>query len=169
MAQFGQKKNLPKNKGSKVIRFTRPDVADATQVLTTAEGIATPTFRDYTLTFIDATLLQYDEACKISDVLNWTDLFSTLKLETQVMAEDFALHADGKIRDQLVADVTGTGNSRYVGVTQTFAGLQALTQITGVMTITDILDGMTRLEITRAPITTGNTCWSSVHRWREIY
>jgi N4-gp56 family major capsid protein len=155
LAQFGQKKNLPKNKGSKVIRFTRPDVADASQVLSTAEGIATPTFRDYTLTFIDATLLQYDEACKISDVLNWTDLFSTLKLETQVMAEDFALHADGKIRDQLVADVTGTGNRRYVGATQTFAGLQALTQTTGVLTITDILDGMTRLEITRAPYYNG--------------
>ncbi len=155
LAQFGQKKPFPKNMGAKVIRFTRGDVAAASNVQTSAEGIPITTFRDYTLTFIDATLVRYDIAVKISDVLNWTDLFSTLKNSTSVMGEDVALHADGKIRDQLVADVTAAGNKRYVGATQTFAGLEALTQVNGAITITDILDAMTRLTITRAPMLNG--------------
>lgn len=151
LAQYGQKVPFPKNVGSKQIRFTRGDVAAAANVQTSVEGVPLATFRDYTLTFIDATLVRYDIGVKISDVLNFTDLFRTLKNGTEVMGEDVALHADGKIRDQIVADVTGTGNRRYVGVTQTFAGLQALTQSQGALTITDILDGMTRLGITRAP------------------
>lgn len=151
LAQFGQKKPFPKNQGSKVMRFTRGDVAAASNVGSAGEGIPTTTFRDYTLTFIDATLQQYDIACKISDVLNWTDLFSTLKNNISVMGEDIALHADSKIRDQLVADITGAGNRRYVGATQTFAGLQALSQANGALKITDINLAMTRMTIARAP------------------
>jgi len=156
LAQFGEKRPFPKNKGAKVMRFTRGDVAAAINVGSSGEGIATTTFRDYTYTFIDATLVQYDLAAKISDVLNWTDLFSTLKNMIGVMGEDVALHADSIIRDSLVAGITGAGNRRYVGVTQTFAGLQALTQVTGVLTINDLLDAMTRLTITRAPTKNGH-------------
>jgi N4-gp56 family major capsid protein len=151
LAQFGQKVPFPKEQGAVTIRFTRGDVAAAANVLAGAEGIPTTTFRDYTYTFIDATLIEYEIAAKISDVLSWTNLFDTLKNMTGVMGEDVALHADSKIRDVLVAGVTGAGNRRYVGTTQTFAGLQALTQITGSITINDILDAMTRLTITRAP------------------
>ena len=74
---------------------------------------------------------------------------------TGVMGEDVALHADSKIRDSLVAGVTGAGNKRYTGTTQTFAGLVALTGgvpgATGAIVLNDILDAMTRLTITRAP------------------
>ena len=151
LAQFGQKVPFPKEQGATQMRFTRGDVAAAANVGSSGEGIATTTFRDYTYAFIDATLVQYDMAAKISDVLSWTNLFDTLKNMTGVMGEDVALHADGKIRDQLVADITGAGNRRYVSATQTFAGLQALTQANGAVTINDILDAMTRLTITRAP------------------
>src|SRR5215471_96637 len=151
LAQFGQKVPFPKEQGATTIRFTRGDVAAAANVLAGSEGIATTTFRDYNYTFIDATLVEYEEAAKISDVLSWTNLFDTLKNMTGVMGEDVALHADSKIRDTIVAGVTGAGNRRYVGVTQTFAGLQALTQTTGAITINDLLDAMTRLTITRAP------------------
>jgi N4-gp56 family major capsid protein len=155
LAQFGQKVPFPREQGATQIRFTRGDVASAANVLAGAEGVPTTTFRDYTYTFIDATLVEYEIAAKISDVLSWTNLFDTLKNMTGVMGEDVALHADGKIRDAIVAGVTATGNRRYVGATQTFAGLQALTQTTGVLTITDILDAMTRLTITRAPMLNG--------------
>src|SRR6266700_2885491 len=151
LAQFGQKVPFPKEQGAIQIRFTRGDVAAATNVLAGGEGIATTTFRDYNYTFIDATLVEYEIAAKISDVLSWTNLFDTLKNMTGVMGEDVALHADGKIRDVIVAGVTGAGNKRYVGVTQTFAGLQALSQANGAITINDLLAGMTRLTITRAP------------------
>jgi N4-gp56 family major capsid protein len=155
LAQFGQKVPFPREQGAVTIRFTRGDVASAANVLAGAEGVPTTTFRDYTYTFIDATLVEYEIAAKISDVLSWTNLFDTLKNMTGVMGEDVALHADGKIRDVIVAGVTGAGNRRYVGVTQTFAGISALTTTTGVLTITDILDAMTRLTITRAPMLNG--------------
>jgi N4-gp56 family major capsid protein len=155
LAQFGQKVPFPREQGAVTIRFTRGDVASAANVLAGGEGIPTTTFRDYTYTFIDATLVEYELAAKISDVLSWTNLFDTLKNMTGVMGEDVALHADSKIRDTLVAGVTGAGNRRYVGATQTFAGLQALTQTTGAITISDILDAMTRLTITRAPMLNG--------------
>jgi N4-gp56 family major capsid protein len=155
LAQFGQKVPFPREQGAVTIRFTRGDVASAANVLAGGEGIPTTTFRDYTYTFIDATLVEYELAAKISDVLSWTNLFDTLKNMTGVMGEDVALHADGKIRDTLVAGVTGAGNRRYVGATQTFAGLQALTQTTGALTLNDVLDAMTRLTLTRAPMLNG--------------
>jgi N4-gp56 family major capsid protein len=153
LAQFGQKVPFPREQGANQIRFTRGDVAAAANVLAGAEGVPTTTFRDYTYTFIDATLVEYEIAAKISDVLSWTNLFDTLKNMTGVMGEDVALHADSKIRDTLVAGVTGAGNRRYVSTaaTQDFAGVAATSQTTGVLTIVDILDAMTRLTITRAP------------------
>jgi N4-gp56 family major capsid protein len=169
MAQFGQKVPFPKEQGATQMRFTRGDVAAAGNVGSSGEGVPTTTFRDYNYTFIDATLAQYDLAAKISDVLSWTNLFDTLKNMIGVMGEDVALHADSKIRDQLVADITGAGNRRYVGTTQTFAGLQALTQAQGALTITDILDAMTRLTITRAPYLNGQyyaLCGPQV--WRDV-
>jgi len=155
LAQFGQKVPFPQESGAVTMRFTRGDVAAAANVLAGGEGIPTTTFRDYNYTFIDATLVEYEIAAKISDVLSWTNLFDTLKNMTGVMGEDVALHADSKIRDAIVAGVTGAGNKRYVGATQTYAGLQALTggvpNSTGALTINDLLDAMTRLTITRAP------------------
>ena len=169
MAEYGQKVPFPKEQGATQMRFTRGDVASAANVGSSGEGIATTTFRDYTYTFIDSTLQQYDMAAKISDVLSWTNLFDTLKNMIGVMGEDIALHADSKIRDQLVADITGAGNRRYVGATQTFAGLQALTQTTGALTITDILDAMTRLTITRAPYKNGQYyAVAGPQVWRDI-
>jgi N4-gp56 family major capsid protein len=155
LAQFGQKVPFPREQGAVTIRFTRGDVASAANVLAGGEGIPTTTFRDYNYTFIDATLIEYEIAAKISDVLSWTNLFDTLKNMTGVMGEDVALHADSKIRDGIVAGVTGAGNRRYVGTTQTFAGLAALTPPAGVVSINDLLDAMTRLTITRAPMLNG--------------
>jgi N4-gp56 family major capsid protein len=151
MAEFGQKVPFPKEAGATQMRFTRGDVANAANVGSSGEGVPTTVFRSYDYTYIDTTLVQYDMAGKISDVLSWTNLFDTLKNMTSVMGEDVALHADGKIRDQLVADITGAGNRRYVGATQTFAGISGLNQSTGALTLIDVLDAMTRLTITRAP------------------
>src|SRR5881392_3325888 len=84
-SQFGQKVPFPKNSGSKQIRFTRGDVAASANVQTSVEATPLATFRDYTFTFIDATLVRYDIGVKISDVLNFTDLFRTLTNATEVM------------------------------------------------------------------------------------
>ena len=171
LAQFGQKYPFPKEQGATTMTFTRGDIGNAANVGSSGEGIATTTFRDYTYTFINATLVQYDFAAKISDVLSWTNLFDTLRNMISVMGEDVALHADGKIRDQIVADITGAGNRRYAGAaaTQTFAGLQALTQAQGAMVITDILDAMTRLTIARAPYKNGQYyVIAGPQVWRDV-
>jgi N4-gp56 family major capsid protein len=173
LAQFGQKVPFPKEQGAVTIRFTRGDVAAAANVLAGAEGIATTATRDYTYTFIDATLVEYEELAKISDVLSWTNLFDTLKNLTGVMGEDVALHADSKIRDSIVAGVTGVGNRRYAGGTTTFAALGALTGgvpgATGAIKIIDLLDAMTRLTITRAPQLNGEyVAVVGPQVWRDI-
>lgn len=151
LSQYGQKVPFPKNTGSKAIRWTRTDAASAANVQTSTEGVAIATFRDTTLTFVDATLVRYDIAAKISDVLNYTDLFRSLENAIASMGEDIALHADGLIRNEIVGAITGAGNRRYVGTTQTWAALAALSAAAGSMTIMDVLDGMTRLQLTRAP------------------
>lgn len=152
LSQYGQKVPFPKNTGSKQIRWTRTDAASAANVQTSTEGVAINTFRDTTLTFVDATLVRYDIAAKISDVLNYTDLFRSLENAITSMGEDIALHADGLIRNEIVGAITGAGNKRYTsGTTQTWAALAALTPAQGKITLTDVLDGMTRLQLTRAP------------------
>jgi N4-gp56 family major capsid protein len=171
MADFGQKVPFPKEAGATQMRFTRGDVANAANVGSSGEGVPTTVFRSYDYTYIDTTLVQYDMAGKISDVLSWTNLFDTLKNMTSVMGEDVALHADSKIRDQLVADITGAGNRRYVSTaaTQDFAGVAGTSQTTGVMTLTDVLDAMTRLTITRAPYKNGQYyVISGPQVWRDI-
>ena len=149
--QFGQKVPFPKGVGATTIRFTRPDAPDDTQVVTASEGVAINTFRNTTLTFIDATLVQYVEAIKISDVLTWTELFNTLDIGITQMGQDVAIHADKIVRNELVSAVTGAGNKRYAQGLATWAALAAASVSAGSMTITDVLDAMTRLTITRAP------------------
>src|SRR5215471_5250196 len=169
MAEFGQKVPFPREQGALTMRFTRGDIANAANVGQSGEGIPTTVFRDYNYTFIDATLAQYDIAAKISDVLSWTNLFDTLQNMIKAIGEDVALHCDSKIRDQLVADITSAGNRRYVGLTQTFTGLQALTQAQGAPTITDFLDAMTRLTIARAPYRNGQYYTIvGAQVWRDI-
>src|SRR4030095_7428674 len=84
LAPFGQKVPFPKEQGAVTSRFTRGDVANAANVLAGAEGVPTTTFRDYTYTFIDATLVEYEIAAKISDALSWTNLLDTRNSRTGV-------------------------------------------------------------------------------------
>jgi len=129
------------------MKFVRPDIPDATQVQTLSEGIPINVFRNTTLTFITATMAQFGEAIKISDVLGWTQLFDTLEIGVKQLGQDAALHADTQIRNVLVA---GSTTKRYSGTTS-WANLAAGTAAAGSCTITDMLDCMTKLTINRAP------------------
>src|SRR4051812_44702722 len=86
--QFAQKVPFPKNQGAKTIRFFRPDVGDRTNVQSLTEGVPISTFRETVWTPIDATLRQYGEASKVSDILSATELLSTLKQNIQTLGED---------------------------------------------------------------------------------
>jgi N4-gp56 family major capsid protein len=87
----------------------------------------------------------------MSDVLGMTELFSTLMASKSRMAEEAALHADQIVRNVLVAGITGSTEKIYAGGATTFNQLVALTNVTGVLTIKDLLRAMTQLEINRAP------------------
>lgn len=143
---------FPANAGSKQIRFTKPDVADYTQVedLTSAgEGTPTTNFRDYTFTFTDVTLNQYGIKSKVSDILNATDLFNQLKNSIKVMGEDLALHFEHIILTKLVAAGV-SGNKRYAAGATSFGTLSS-----SYLGFNDVLGACTKLRINRAPTING--------------
>lgn len=148
--QFALKADLPKKKGAKTIRWFRPGAADATQVQTLSEGTPINTFRSITYAYVEATLAQYGEAAKITDIVTMTELFDALKQAIETMGEDCALHADGIVRAVLSHASTGL-TKRYSGAAADFAALQALSLANGKITAADILDSVTKLEINRAP------------------
>jgi N4-gp56 family major capsid protein len=159
--QFAQKVPFPKNQGAKTIRFFRPDVGDRTNVQSLTEGVPISTFRETAWTTVDATLKQFGEASKVSDILTATELFGTLKQNIASMGEDAALHADYQMVQELLdttnsAGPIATANNRYSGGAASFNALVALTPSQGAATIADMLGSMTRLKITRAPKVNGD-------------
>lgn len=154
--QFAQKVPFPKNEGAVTIRFMRPNVGDAAQVLTLSEGVVPTTYREITWTAVDATLAQYGQISKISDVVKMTDLFSTMEQAVRTQAEDSSLHADKLMRDVIIAGVTTAPNKRYSQGLASWAALAAATNANGSAKIVDVLDAMTTLDIQRAPLLNGD-------------
>lgn len=150
--QFAQRMPFPKEAGSKTMRFFRKQAGAATNVSTLTEGVALTTYNEIALDYVEATLVQYGQLYKISDVMTYTNLFDTLKESIDSMAENTGLHADQIIRDEVVAAITAAGNKRYAGGAANFNALVALSATAGAMTITDLLDAMTQLTLQRAPL-----------------
>jgi N4-gp56 family major capsid protein len=161
LKEYATRVPFPKNAGAKTIRFFRPDVGSRTNVQTLTEGVPINTFRETVWTPIDATLKQFGEASKVSDILSATELFGTLKQNIVSMGEDAALHADYQMVQELLdttnsAGPIATANNRYAGGAASFNALVALTPSQGKMQIVDLLGAMTRLKITRAPKVNGD-------------
>ena len=154
MDQFAQKIPFPKEAGATQMRFFRPNAGDRTQVQSLAEGIPIATFRDSTLTPITFTMAQFGEAAKMSDILTYTNLFNSLNMSVETMGQDAAQHADFIVTQAVVPNVAAT-NKRYSGAAANFAALVALSPAAAAMTIVDLLWGMTKLTITRAPMAKG--------------
>jgi len=159
--QFAQRVPFPKGQGAKTIRFFRPDVGSRSHVQALSEGVPINTFRETVWTPIDATLKQFGEASKVSDILSATELLSTLKQNISTMGEDAALHADYQMVQELLDTVNSAGpiataNNRYAGGAASFNALVALSPSQGAATITDFLGAMTRLKLTRAPKVNGD-------------
>ena len=170
MNQLGQQKELPRNKGSKSIRFFRPAAGDRTKVLgptgygflnQLAEGDATQAIasgnqREITWTPIDMTLDIFGEPSKFSDLLDETDLFGTLEDISRLLGEDAAQAADFYITEKVVKGLPASSKRYAEGAAgvhaQTFAGLAGeATLANATLSIRDLLGAMTRLTITRAP------------------
>jgi N4-gp56 family major capsid protein len=108
LADFAMKAPLPRNSGSKTIRFFRPRAADASQVQKPTEGVAISTFTEVALAYVDVTLQQFAQATKVSDVLKLIDLFPVLQMNIATMGEDCALQMDSFLRDALVANAAAS-------------------------------------------------------------
>src|SRR5882724_1052787 len=106
--QFALKADFPKNKGAKIMTFVRQDVGLASNVNTLTEATVPTTYRDTTLTFIDATLVQYYELGRYSDLLQWTEIYNILKIQNQQFGEDAGLKADDISLTAIVPNVTGS-------------------------------------------------------------
>lgn len=153
--QFAVKSPFPKNMGAKTIRMHRKLAGAASNVAALTEGVPPTTFREVKLEYVEATLAQYGEVVKISDIMGLTELFSTLEESKDSLSEDAALHADSIVRNMLCHASTGATKS-YSGGATTFAELSALTTTTGAMVIQDILREMTALKLARAPKKNGD-------------
>lgn len=150
LAPLGQQRSLPRNKGALTIRFHRRNSPDRTQVQTLTEGVAISTFREITLTPIDATLQLFGEAARISDLLSYTDLFDTMEQSVQLMGEDAASQADFEVMQTVVPGIN-SANKRYAGGNTSFTALSNDTTSAANLAIKDVLGAMTRLTLTRAP------------------
>ena len=153
--EFAMEAELPKNLGSKVIQWFRPDVGAASNVQTLTEGTPISTFRDVTYSAVSATLAQYGEAAKITDIVNMTSLFDALSQSIDTMGEDCALFADELTRAQLIHASTGLTKMYAQGLAD-FAATIAATVAASKLTGADLLRAATRLLINRAPKIDGN-------------
>ncbi len=173
--QFALRRPLPKNAGAKTISFFRRSNSannssgQVAAVQTLTEGTPIATFTDFTLDRIDVPMVQYGEACKVTDILTMTELFDALQMNITGMGEDCALHGDDKCRDALVlAAVTGITLNQAAGTTTAkigkmyaqnaadFTALGAATTSAGKVTMTDFIRASTQLKINRAPMWGGN-------------
>lgn len=151
--QFAYKRPLDKNAGAKIISFFRRTAAalnssgQVANVSTLTEGTPIAAFNGSTMTKVSATLAQYGEACKITDIVLMTQLFNALRDNIGLMGEESALHADAITRDVLQAGFT---TIRYGGAAASFAALGALSTSAGKITMVDVLDSATQLKINRA-------------------
>lgn len=173
--QFALTRPLPKNVGAKIISFFRRSASvnnssglvAAVQTLT--EGVPIASFTDFTLDRIDVPLIQYGEACKVTDILTMTDLFDALEMNIEGMSEDAALHADDVMRNAIIAATqTGITLQQAAGTTTAYIGkmyAQSLADFTalaaasvsaGKLTAIDFIRAATQLVINRAPMWGGN-------------
>ena len=150
MDQFGDKAPFPKGAGTKTLRWLRPDAGDRSQVQTLTEGVPLATYREIAYTAIEATLAQYGEVSKFSDILSIIELYPTLRQSIDTLGQDAAMHADFLVMTEVVTGVA-SGQKMYAQGIANYTNLKAASASGGALTIADILRAMTKLEINRAP------------------
>ena len=159
LSDFAMPAELPRGSKSKTIRWFRVENADDTDVQTLTEGTAISTFKEVDLSYVEATLVQYGEATKISDVLQLIDAYEPLKQHIMVMGEDAALHADTITRNAIRTgfDSSNGNQERFAGVTNTgtsstdFTSLSGLSTSSAKLTRAVMLACATQLKANRCP------------------
>ena len=148
--QFGTKAPLPAKSGHKAISMFRWDVPAAGAIKTLTEGdTSTVGDRDIALTKISKTLIQRGQVVKLSDILNATDLFSSLQQSVKINGQDAALDMDNITRNILVGSnvrTTGEAGNAQSGATAMEGGYAAdmSTKLDNGDTITELYADGTR-------------------------
>lgn len=158
-AEFGQKAELPKKASSKTIRFFRKRAAQTDDIVTLTEGVPPTTYTEVELENVDATLVQYGEVTKISDVMELIDAFNPLQLAIPTMGEDAALHCDTIVRNAWITGFNNidSGQERFAGVTGTgdssvdWASLAALAAASSKVTRAICQGCATQLKVNKTP------------------
>lgn len=153
LAEFGKKHSLKPGHNSKTVQFFRRGAASLTgagAIASLTEGGQALTDRDITVDAIEATIAQFGQAAKVSDIVNNVALLDYVKMTVAQMGEEAALYYDTLIRNELAHPTTGLSKLYAQGVT-TFNGLVAATAAAGKLVPSDILRCRTKLEIARAP------------------
>ena len=159
--QFGNKSPLPAKSGHKAISMFRWNTPSAADINTLTEGtVGSVGDRDIALTKISKTLIQRGQVIKLSDVLNATDLFSSLQQSVKLNGQDAAIDMDNITRNVLVgSNVDDNVNS---GATAMEGGYNA-DPSTAFETTTSgntldgaaVLNAVTQLKVNRAQPTSG--------------
>lgn len=126
LMNYGQKKNIPKNKGAKTSFRRLNSLAVSTTALT--EGV-TPDGVDLDITSINATVQEYGNWTKISEFINMTGYDPLLTEVSQLMGENA-----GESMESIVRDMVGAGtNVMYA------AGVASRNLVAGKITALDVL------------------------------
>lgn len=105
--QFGQKRNIPKNGGKKIIFRKLSPLPKAMQPLT--EGV-TPTGNELTWSTMEASLEQYGDYITVSDVVQTTAIDDTLVEAGEILAMQA-----GETMDAISREVLNAGNNVQYG------------------------------------------------------
>lgn len=131
LSQFGMKASLPAKSNTKTIRWFKPSGVkaelkasatnnDSVFALTeggqTIGGSGTPQYREISYTYVEATLNQYGEAAKVSDVLDLISAYEPLQQVVQTFGLDAAMSADTMCRTALLGSEQNNGTAFGAGL-----------------------------------------------------
>lgn len=135
--KWAQVRDLPKNSGTKVIKFRRyGSLSAATTALT--EGV-TPDGSQLSVTDVQATVAQYGDYVTVTDVLSYTSQDAILMETAELLGEQA-----GNTLDQLARDILNAGT----GVVYSGAGNTATDEVASgdVIALSDIDDVIATLK-----------------------
>lgn len=150
MSQFGQPGAVPKNSGTKSIRWFRKSEASRSKIVTLTEGVTPSERREVTMTAVDADLIQIGEIAEVTDVVGMTALFHMLNEHVSTMGEDCALDADYRTTEAVVPQITSAGQRRYSQGLADFAAITGATAANAKFVRGDGLKAVTQLKVNRA-------------------
>lgn len=121
LAKLAYQKDLPMKKGAVTMRFFRRQKADSSTVESLTQGVAPTNFQELPSGYVDVTLAQIGQVVKLSDILQWTQIFDWLEQSTQWMGENAAKKCEEVIRNIIISTMLNSNGNfeRFAGLPNT--------------------------------------------------